>query len=51
MAITPYILEAIGAILCLVISLKHLHGKILATTYIYSMSIGILLVVIGMLMP
>lgn len=50
MTITPCILEAIGAILCLGVSLKRLYGKIQATTCIYSMSIGILLIVIGMLM-
>ena len=51
MTITPYILGATGAIFCLGVSLKRLHGKIQATTYIYSMSIGILLIVIGMLIP
>ncbi|HOK65126.1 MAG TPA: hypothetical protein PLB36_07425 [Bacillota bacterium] len=50
MPVIAWVLEAIGAILCLAISFLYSSKRIQAQTYVFSMSLAILLVVIGMLL-
>lgn len=50
MAVASWILEAIGVVLCLAFSVMYSKEKMRAQTYIFSVSLAILLVVIGVLL-
>jgi K+ transporter len=50
MAVASWILEAIGVALCLLFSVMYSSEKMRAQTYIFSVSLAILLVVIGVLL-
>ncbi|MBP8674781.1 MAG: hypothetical protein KBH34_00565 [Acetomicrobium sp.] len=50
MAVASWILEAIGVVLCLVFSAMYSSEKMRPQTYIFSVSLAILLVVTGVLL-
>ncbi len=50
MSVASWILEAIGVVLCLVFSVMYSSKKMRPQTYIFSVSLAILLVVTGVLL-